>query len=55
METEFIIVTWPESQYFIGMEGCYLVNDDKGLDDFGSSAYFVQKDIYEKVIKENEL
>lgn len=23
METKYILVHWPESQYFIGMEGCY--------------------------------
>ena len=39
------VITWPEIQYLMDKNGfdenSYLVNDDKGLDDFGSSAYFV--------------
>lgn len=47
---EYIVVQWPESQSLMLFPGwdehCYLVNDDRGLDDFGSSAYFVEKDWY---------
>lgn len=39
------VVTWPEIQELFNLPGfeenSYLINDDKGLEDFGSSAYFV--------------
>ena len=42
---KYIIIQWPEIQEFMEIEGfeenSYLINDEKGLDDFGSSAYFV--------------
>lgn len=42
------IVCWPEIQFLFGKEGfkqnAYLINDEKGIDDFGSSAYFVNSD-----------
>jgi hypothetical protein len=44
----YIVVQWPESQEFIGDEDCFLINDELGVDLFGSSAYFVRLDIYEK-------
>ncbi len=41
----YVVVTWPEVQELMELDGfrenSYLVNDDKGLEDFGSSAYFV--------------
>ena len=41
----FEVVCWPEIQFLFGEEGfeqnSYLINDDKGVEDFGSSAYFV--------------
>lgn len=44
---KFVVVTWPEVQDLMEQEGfeenSYLINDDKGLDDFGSSAYFVRE------------
>lgn len=48
---EFVIVTWSDNiQFFMEQEGfrenSYLINDEKGLDDFGSSAYFVRKSWY---------
>lgn len=47
---EYIVVEWPESQYLMDIDGfyknAYLINDIKGLDDFGSSAYFVLKSWY---------
>ena len=43
----YIIITWPESQELMDLPGfrenSYLINDDKGITDFGSSAYFVRK------------
>lgn len=24
--TKYILVEWPKSQYFIGLEGCYYIN-----------------------------
>ena len=42
------VVCWPEIQFLFGEEGfeqnSYLINDEKGIDDFGSSAYFVNSD-----------
>lgn len=42
------VVTWPEIQYLFDLPGfeenSYLINDEKGLEDFGSSAYFVNID-----------
>ncbi len=39
------IVCWPEIQSLLGIDGfkdnAYLINDDKGMNDFGNSAYFV--------------
>lgn len=44
----FEVVCWPEIQFLFGKEGfeqnAYLINDEKGLADFGSSAYFVNSD-----------
>lgn len=39
------VVCWPEIQDLMELDGfeenAYLVNDEKGIEDFGSSAYFV--------------
>ena len=44
--TTYTVVTWPEVQLLMDLKGfrehSYLINDDRGLDDFGSSAYFVE-------------
>ena len=49
----FEVVCWPESQMLMELDGfeenSYFVNDDKGLLEFGSSAYFVNR----KWLKEN--
>lgn len=41
----YIVVTWPEIQELMDKPGfrdnSYLINDNKGIEDFGSSAYFV--------------
>jgi len=43
----FVVISWPESQIYMNLDGfkenSYLVNDDKGLGDFGSSSYFVKR------------
>ena len=43
----FEVVCWPESQTLMDIDGfdenAYLVNDDKGLLEFGSAAYLVKR------------
>jgi hypothetical protein len=43
----YIVVTWPDIQTIMEMPGfdthSYLINDEKGYSEFGSSAYFVEK------------
>ena len=49
---KYIIVVWPESQELMEhnrFSECFLINDDKGIDQFGSSAYFVPEDLYKEV------
>lgn len=45
MENTYIIIQWPEIQYYMGLEGfkenSYLINDEKGIEEFGSSVYFI--------------
>ena len=45
----YIIVQWPESQYFLDRDDVHLINDDNGINIYGSSAYFVSIDTYEKI------
>ena len=44
--TTYKVVTWPEVQLLLDLEGfrehSYLISDEQGLNDFGSSAYFVE-------------
>ena len=56
-----IIICWPESQELMGFDGfrenCSLINGEKGLDTYGSSAYLVDKNWYDEhtnVHDENE-
>lgn len=41
----YVVVTWPNSQDLMEVEGfednSYLINDERGIRDFGPSAYFV--------------
>ena len=50
----FKVVCWPESQMLMELDGfeenSYLVNDDKGLLEFGSSAYFVNRKWLEEIV-----
>jgi hypothetical protein len=46
MEKEYVIVTWPESQWIMDKEWydeCVLINEEPLLSQVGSSAYFVPK------------
>lgn len=44
-ENLYVPVMWPEIQDLMELEGfqdnSYLINDDKGMNDFGSSAYMI--------------
>lgn len=44
----YTVVMWPEVQELMEIDGfrenSYLVNDNKGISEFGSSAYFVDVD-----------
>lgn len=44
----YVPICWPEIQYYMDEPGfeenSYLINDEQGLEDFGSSAYFVDED-----------
>ena len=50
---KYIAISWPESQELMDKEGfesnSYLINDDRGLEDFGSQAYFVDELWYDRV------
>lgn len=52
MNDTYEIVCWPDVQHLFELDGfydnAYLVNDDKGLEDFGSSAYFVNSEWLKK-------
>ena len=51
----FEVVCWPESQMLMELDGfeenSYHVNDDRGLLEFGSSAYFVNRKWLEEIVK----
>ena len=52
----YAVVTWPDIQFYMGHEGfeenAYLINDEKGMLEFGSSAYFVDSEWLEKIDRE---
>lgn len=54
---KYVIIQWPEIQDFIDKLGfdshSYLINDDKGIEDFGSGAYFVEENWYNRVKRLN--
>lgn len=56
--TKFVVVGWPEIQSLMELEGfeenAYLILDDKGMEDFGSSAYFVNEDWLNEVEGETQ-
>lgn len=49
---KYIVETWPDVQKLFDIEGfydnAYLINDEKGIKDFGSSAYFVLEEWYKR-------
>lgn len=55
MLMDYKVVTWPESQDLMEKKGfrehCELINSEKGLDMYGSSAYLVDKEWLEQVEK----
>lgn len=44
---KFVVIQFPESQTLSEIEGfeehCHLINDDSGLEQYGSCAYFVEE------------
>jgi hypothetical protein len=57
-EKEMTIVTWPDSQYLFGCanyrEHSKLINGEIGVKIYGSSAYLVEKEWWEKDIEQND-
>ena len=53
----FEVVCWPESQMLMELDGfeenSNLIDDDKGLLEFGSSAYFVNRKWLEENVELN--
>lgn len=53
MSKKYEIITWPEVQEWMEepdfKEHSYLINDEKGMEEFGSSAYFVDIDWMEQI------
>ena len=58
MRKTYEVICWPEVQGLFEWPGfrehSYLVNDDKGMEDFGSSAYFVESEWLRGVEEELE-
>ncbi len=50
----YLIVEWPESQLFMDQyqNEIFLINDEKGIKQFGNAAYFVKEKLYKKIIKD---
>lgn len=48
MNDTYIVVTWPDSQHLMDnldfVDHCFLINDNLGIQKFGSSAYFCEVD-----------
>lgn len=53
----YVVICWPEIQYLFSEKGfeenSYLINDEKGFEDFGSSAYFVNKEWLDNLYDSN--
>ena len=51
VKTRYILVHWPESQYFIGIEHCYYIDpmEDNNLD----QEMFVPEETYNKIMNNN--
>lgn len=53
--TDYTVVTWPDIQYYMSEPGfddnSFLINDEEGIEKFGSSAYFVDTAWLKKIDK----
>lgn len=51
----YVVVQWPEIQHFMDTYGfeyhSHLINDAAGMEKFGSSAYFIEKEWYDEVCR----
>ena len=50
----YVVVCFPESQKLYDQDWfneCHLINDENGLDKFGSQAYFVPLEYYNQLFK----
>ena len=58
MEEKFIVVTFPDVQHLMDIPGfednSYLINDEKGIETYGSSAYFVSEEWYKRATQERK-
>ena len=56
---KYIVVQWPDIQTYMDKEGfednAHLINDEKGIELFGSSAYFINERWADKVDSEDAL
>lgn len=50
---KYYLVTWPESQIFVGHPDCYLADSLSYNEEISSSAYFVPCELYEKTYGRN--
>lgn len=48
--SKYLLIEWPESQYFIGLKGCYSISLDEDDDISLDQAMFVPEEIYNAVI-----
>lgn len=54
---KYVIITWPESQDLMEKKWwneCHLINDEHGLDKYGSSAFFVPVKRLKELTTNNE-
>jgi hypothetical protein len=53
----FVVIGWPEVERLTGMKGfaenSYIVNDNRGMEEFGNNAYFVSEKWLKKVEEKN--
>lgn len=56
---KYIVVQWPDIQTYMDKEGfkdnAHLINDEKGIELFGSSAYFINEEWADKVDSQDVL
>lgn len=53
MKPRYTVVQWPDSQELMEYPGfedyCFLINDERGMEQFGDSAYFVDCEWLQRV------